>query len=75
VAGARAQALTTHTFSGKDVIIIGDTPADVTCGQHLGVTAVGVATGHYTPEALGTAGADYVFPDLADTDTVLQAIL
>lgn len=75
VAVARAQALTTHTFSGKDVIIIGDTPADVTCGQHLGVTAIGVATGHYTPEALGTAGADYVFPDLADTDTVLQAIL
>jgi phosphoglycolate phosphatase len=75
VAIARAQALTGHTFSGKEVIIIGDTPADVTCGQHLGVTAIGVATGHYTLEALRDAGADYVFPDLADTETVLQAIL
>jgi phosphoglycolate phosphatase-like HAD superfamily hydrolase len=75
VAIARAQALTSRTFLGKDVIIIGDTPADVRCGKHLGVTAIGVATGHYPQESLSAAGADYVFPDLADTEMVIQTIL
>ncbi len=75
VAIDRAQALTGHTFSGKDVVIIGDTPADITCGRHLGVAAIGVATGQYSPDPLIAAGADYVFPDLTNTDAVIQAIL
>jgi len=75
VAINRAQGLTGHPFSGKDVVIIGDTPADITCGRHLGVTAVGVATGRYPPEALIAAGADYVFRDLTNTNKVIQAIL
>jgi phosphoglycolate phosphatase-like HAD superfamily hydrolase len=75
VAIARAQALTGRTFLGKNVVIVGDTPADVTCGKHLGVTAIGVATGPYSLETLSTAGADHVFPDLTDTATVTQAIL
>lgn len=75
VAINRAQALTGHTFSGKDVVIIGDTPADVICGRHLGVTAIGVATGQYPLDSLTAAGADYVFPDLTNTDLVIQTIL
>lgn len=75
VAIARAQALTGHTFLGKNVVIIGDTPADMTCGRHLGVTAIGVATGQHAPESLSAAGADYVFPDLTDTDAVMRAIM
>jgi phosphoglycolate phosphatase len=75
VAINRAQALTGYVFEGKNVVIIGDTPADVTCGQHLDVTAVGVATGSYPLEALRAAGADYVFPDLTGTDQIMQAIL
>jgi phosphoglycolate phosphatase len=74
VAITRAQALTGHTFLGKDVVIVGDTPADVTCGKHLGVTAIGVATGHYSLQSLSAVGADYVFPDLADTRSFIQAI-
>jgi phosphoglycolate phosphatase-like HAD superfamily hydrolase len=75
VAIARGQALANRTFSGKDVVIIGDTPADVTCGRHLGVTAVGVATGHYSLDSLIAAGADYAFSDLTNTDAVIRAIL
>jgi phosphoglycolate phosphatase-like HAD superfamily hydrolase len=75
VAIARAQALTDHTFVGKNVVIVGDTPADVTCGRHLGVTAVGVATGSYVLGSLVAAGADCAFPDLTDTDAVIRAIL
>lgn len=75
VAIARAQALTGYTFLGKNVVIFGDTPADVTCGQHLGVAAIGVTTGSYPVEVLSAAGADYVFPDLTDTDAVMRVTL
>jgi phosphoglycolate phosphatase-like HAD superfamily hydrolase len=74
VAVARAEALTGHTFRGKNVVIVGDTPADITCGRHLGVTAIGVATGHHPPEVLSAAGADYVFPDLSDIPAVMQVL-
>jgi phosphoglycolate phosphatase len=71
VAIARAEALTGFQVRGEDVFIVGDTPADVTCGHHLGVTAIGVATGHYSLEALKAAGARHVFPDLSDLDAVM----
>ncbi len=71
----RAQALTGLTFTGKDVITIGDTPADVSCGRHLGVSAIGVATGHYAPETLYAAGADYVFPDLTNAEAIALALM
>jgi phosphoglycolate phosphatase len=74
VAITRAHALTGYRFSGKNVAIVGDTPADVTCGRHLGVNAIGVATGRHPPESLRAAGADYVFSDLTDTEAVLQAL-
>jgi len=81
IAITRAQALIddgahrpVHALRGQDVIIIGDTPADVTCGRHLGVAAIGVATGPYPLEDLSAAGADHVFPDLTDTDAAMRAI-
>jgi len=74
VAIARARGLTDHSFLGKDVVIIGDTPADVTCGSHLGVNAIGVATGEHQADDLIAAGADHVFPDLTDANAVIRAI-
>jgi phosphoglycolate phosphatase len=75
VAVERARQLTGVTFRERDIVIIGDTPADVTCGRELGVRAVAVATGSYAPDALHEAGADAVFGDFADTGAVLQALL
>lgn len=60
---------------GHDVVIIGDTPADVTCGRDIGARAIGVATGAYTVTALMEAGAHASFTDLSDTARVLEAIL
>jgi phosphoglycolate phosphatase len=59
--------------AGKDVVIIGDTPADVTCGRQIGARAIGVATGSYTVEQLLEAGADAAFADLSDTAAVVAA--
>lgn len=74
VAARRAQALTGREFVGADVVIVGDTPEDVTCGRALGARAVAVATGSYDVTALRAAGASYVFDTLADTAGVLGAV-
>lgn len=71
----RAKKLTGRVFEGAEIVIIGDTPFDMTCGQAFGVRAVGVATGRYTEEELHEAGAWKVFTDLSETDAVLEALL
>ena len=63
-----------HEFSGHDIVIIGDTPSDIQCGQSLGVRAIGVATGHYTVGDLMECGAYAAFEDFSDTAAVVEAI-
>jgi phosphoglycolate phosphatase len=71
----RARAATGIEFARSDIVIIGDTPSDVTCGRALAVRAIGVATGRYHEDELSEAGATAVFTDLANTADVLAAIL
>jgi phosphoglycolate phosphatase len=71
----RARELTGVTFLRRDIVIVGDTPSDVTCGQALGVRAIAVATGRYDRRQLRAAGADASFDNLSDTHAVLEAIL
>jgi len=75
IAAARAESRFGHVPTGHEVVIIGDTPADVTCGAAIGARAVGVATGAYGIEELASHGAHAVFADLSDTDRVIEAIL
>lgn len=75
VAVERARELTGVHFREREVVIIGDTPSDVTCGRSLAVRAIGVATGRHDAASLEAAGADHVFADLSDTDAVLRVIL
>jgi phosphoglycolate phosphatase-like HAD superfamily hydrolase len=58
---------------GKDFVIVGDTPADVTCGRAIGARAIGVATGSFSVEALLAAGAAAAFADLSETNQVVAA--
>ncbi len=60
---------------GTEVVIIGDTPADMTCGLGIDARAIGVATGSYRCEELTAAGAYAAFADLSETDRVVEAIL
>lgn len=75
IAASRAEPLLGYRPRGDDLIIIGDTPADVTCGASLGARALGVATGSYAASALEAAGAYRVFTSLENCDTVCEAIL
>jgi len=77
VGAAIAQASAKHgvDFPVTSVVVIGDTPLDIAAGRHHGTTTVGVATGRFTVEELAESGAHVALPDLADTPTVLKALL
>jgi len=60
---------------GDAIVVIGDTPADLTCGQSLGASAIGVATGRYSVDQLQQHQPLAVFPDLSDTEAVVRTIL
>lgn len=75
VAVARAESLTGRRYHGKDVVVIGDTPADVECGASLGVTAVAVATGRHGVDELAACRPDHVFADFSDWRVAYRAIM
>src|SRR5205814_7926843 len=61
--------------TGSDVVVIGDTPADIQCGRAIGARAIGVATGHFSVDELRRHAPIAVFADLSPTDDVVRAIL
>ena len=71
----RAEALLGRQIDGSDVVVIGDTPADMSCGRGIGARAIGVATGRYSVDDLRACAAAAVFDDLSDTDAVVRAIM
>lgn len=69
----RAELVSGGALAPDACIAVGDTPRDVEAGHGAGIRVVGVATGTYTVEALGEAGADWTlatveqgFPDHLD---------
>ncbi|HEX6599084.1 MAG TPA: HAD family hydrolase [Gemmatimonadaceae bacterium] len=75
IARQRAEALLGHQIPGSDLVVIGDTPADMGCGRGIGARAIGVATGRYSVEDLRACGAAAVFEDLSDTAAAVRAIM
>jgi phosphoglycolate phosphatase-like HAD superfamily hydrolase len=67
IALQRAAETWSVNFDPQDVWVVGDTPADIECGQAGGTRTLGVATGRYSTEVLAAVGADEVLHDLSDT--------
>ena len=75
VAQRRARDELGVIVEGGDVVVIGDTPADIQCGRGIGARAIGVATGHFSVDELAEHAPAAVFTDLSPTDDVVRAIL
>lgn len=75
VARRRAEDLLGTNVRSDQLVIIGDTPADIHCGRAIGVQAIGVATGRFDVAELSRHDPAAVFPSLVDTDAVVDAIL
>ena len=75
IAAGRAAPHFGRVPRGREVVIIGDTPADVTCGRSIEARAIGVATGAYPVAALAEAGAHLAVADLTDTVQLVEVIL
>jgi phosphoglycolate phosphatase len=75
IAACRAARFFGREPSGHEVVIIGDTPADIACGECIQARALAVATGGYSSTELHACGPYAVFEDLSDTDRVLSSIL
>ncbi|HZP55964.1 MAG TPA: HAD family hydrolase [Dehalococcoidia bacterium] len=56
------------------VVVIGDTPHDVSAARANGAFALGVGTGRNTASELRACGADEALDDLADVERVLSLV-
>jgi phosphoglycolate phosphatase len=74
IAARRAEPYFGQIPTGPEVVIIGDTPADIGCGECIGARAVAVATGGYSVADLAACGPHAVFEDLSDIERVMDAI-
>ena len=73
IAQRRVREVLGFEVAGRDVVIMGDTPADVACGRGIGARGIAVATGSYTVPELLAAGAYTAFADFSDTRAVVEA--
>jgi phosphoglycolate phosphatase-like HAD superfamily hydrolase len=75
VAQQRARELFGREYEGTDIVVIGDTPADVHCARSVGARTIAVATGRYTVAELAEHDPTVVFEDRSDTDAVVAFIV
>jgi phosphoglycolate phosphatase-like HAD superfamily hydrolase len=75
IARSRASALLRREIRGESVVIVGDTPNDISCGRGICARAIAVATGSYTVDALASHAPAAVFGDFTATEDVVEAIV
>ena len=74
IARKKFEARLGHAFAPEDVVVIGDTVHDVTCGRQNGFRTVAVGTGGVAEATLRAAAADSYFHDFSDVAAVLQLL-
>jgi phosphoglycolate phosphatase len=60
----KAERLHGRSLARDEVFVVGDTPHDIEAAHAAGAVGVGVATGHYDVDQLGSSGAEHVLADL-----------
>lgn len=74
IAVERAAAVTGRHFAGSEVVVVGDTPADVACARAAGARAVAVATGVHSAAELAAHGPDALLETLAGGPALAAAL-
>ena len=72
--GAGIERLRSGSAGEERVVIIGDTPHDVSAAKANNAFALGVATGRDSVEALLACGADAALADLSDVELALAIV-
>jgi phosphoglycolate phosphatase len=75
IAVERVRQQLSRNFASRDVVIVGDTPADISCARHFGAKAVVAATGFCSYEELERAKPDALYRDFSDYRAVMEEIL
>ena len=75
VAARRAFAYSGHRFSGRDIVIIGDSIHDVQCSRGAGAYAVAVASGVTLHAALAAEAPDLMLEDLTNADLFYRRVM
>lgn len=68
VARERGQKHLGAPLSGSEILLIGDTPLDVACGQAIGARVLAVATGGHSTAELRCCNPTWVCKDLEDVN-------
>ena len=68
IASSRALEYCGKAFTGKNIVIIGDSIHDITCGRDIGALSVAVATGFTSYESLNSANPGVLLKDLTNID-------
>lgn len=72
IATERFRAAHGRAIEAERVVIIGDTPHDISCARAHGHRSLAVATGLFSVAQLHAAGADRVVPTLEDTHDLVR---
>ena len=75
VAQRRARDELGLIVSGRDIVVIGDTPADIHCARSVGARTIAVATGRYSVAELLEHAPSIALPDLSETQQVVDWIV
>jgi len=75
IAVARAAEANGHRFTGRDVVIIGDSIWDVRCGVPHAATTIAIASGKTSADLLRAEKPDHLFSSAEDREALLNAIL
>ncbi|MBS7623755.1 HAD family hydrolase [Candidatus Bathyarchaeota archaeon] len=57
-----------------EIMVVGDSVADIVSGRHVGAVTVGVTTGLNSGRELLDAGADYLIDSIAELPSLLRAL-
>ena len=75
IAVERASRRNGHRFSGRDVVIIGDSIYDIRCGVPHSATTIAIASGKTPAATLKAENPDHFFASAEEHEALLAAII